>query len=54
MKNIEIKEITAQHMPIVDENPAFNATTLKALQEAEKGNLKRFDTVSKLMKDLKK
>jgi len=37
-----------------NENPALNATTLKALQEAEKGNLKRFDTVSKLMKDLKK
>lgn len=40
------------YVEIVENKKIPNKTTLKALQEAEKGNLKRFKNVKDLMKDL--
>ncbi len=44
---------TIPFIEIVEKEQIPNKITLKALHEAEKGNLKRFKNVKDLMKDLK-
>ncbi|MDO8899234.1 MAG: hypothetical protein Q7V19_16405 [Bacteroidales bacterium] len=44
---------TLSFVQVLEKNPVPNATTLKAIQEVEKGELKRFKSVSSLMQDLK-
>ena len=39
---------------VLDKNPVPNTTKLKAIQETEKGGLKRYRTVGSLIDDLKK
>lgn len=45
---------TLSFVQVLEKNPVPNSITLKAIQETEKGGLKRFKTVGSLMEDLKK
>jgi hypothetical protein len=44
---------TIPFIEIITKDEIPNEKTLKAITEAEKGNLKKFKTVTDLMKDLK-
>ena len=44
---------TMSYAEIIKKEDIPNAKTIKAMEEAEKGGLKRYKTVKALMKDLK-